>query len=162
MASERASALADDFAAANAEALAFVVGCSASEWGTVVPGEEWTVGVVLHHIAEGHANAAGWLRAMADGVGVPHSAESIDEDNVDHAQRAADVGRVETSALLVENGTRLELLLRGLSDQELDQVAPFGPAGGNALPTSALAAVAAGHVRDHLSHAVAAVRRGDT
>jgi DinB superfamily len=153
MVSERSTALADDFAAANAEVVAFATSCGEDAWVLRVPGEEWTVGVVVHHIAVGHANALRWLDGMARGDGVSDTAEGIDEANALHARRATGVTQSETVALLQENGARLEALLRSLSDEELDRAAPFGPAGGRALPTGALAAVAARHAREHLAHA---------
>ena len=157
--SERATALADDFAAANAEALAFARSCADSQWAVTVPEEGWPVGVVLHHIAEGHANSARWLRGMARGDGVAESAEDIDRANAVHAVRSEGAGRAETVALLETNGTLLEETLRGLGDAELDRIAPFGPAGGRPLATVDLAAVAARHTREHLAHAVAAAGR---
>jgi|SRR5580658_9217242 uncharacterized damage-inducible protein DinB len=157
MASERATQLADDFAAANAEAIAFAQSCSEAEWVIAVPGEGWTVGVVLHHIAEGHAHAYAWLPAMARGEGVTESGDDIDRANAEHARRAEAVGTAETAALLQEEGERLASLLRQLSDEELDQEAPFGPAGGRLLSTADLAPVAARHTREHLDHARAAV-----
>jgi DinB superfamily len=153
VASERSTALADDFVAANGEVVAFATSCGEDAWGRPVPGEEWTVGVVVHHIAEGHANALRWLDEMARGDGVSDTAAGIDKANALHAQRAAGVRQAETVALLEANGARLEALLRSLSDEELDRAAPFGPAGGRALPTGALAAVAARHAREHLAHA---------
>ncbi len=160
MANERASLLADDFAAANAEAIAFAQSCSAAEWVVPVPGEGWSVGVVLHHIAEGHSHAYYWLRAMTSGEGVADSAQDIDRANAEHAVRAATVGSAKTAALLQENGERLESLLRELNDRELDQEAPFGPAGGRSVPTADLAPVPARHTREHLAHARIAVARG--
>ena len=157
MASERAAALADDFAAANADALRFTRSCSETEWALTVPGEGWTVGVVLHHIAEGHAHGARWVREMATGEGVTESAADIDRANAAHAVREEAVGRAETVTLLELNGGRLEAVLRALSDQELDRTAPFGPAGGTALPAADLAAVAARHTREHLAHVAKAV-----
>jgi hypothetical protein len=159
MASDRAARFADKLASANAEAIEFTRSCTAEEWSTVVPGEEWTVGVVLHHIAESHDNGLRWLTAMASGNAVTDSAESIDEKNVAHADRASNVGQAETAELLASSGAQLEAFLRNLTDDELDRTVPFGPAGGRPLPTDALAAVAAGHVRDHLAHARAAVSR---
>ncbi len=158
MVSDRAAALADDFAAANAEAIEFTRSCTDAQWAMGVPGEEGTVGVVLHHIAEGHTNGQRWLGAMANGDGVTDSAESIDDKNIEHAGRASQVGQEETAQLLTANGAQLEALLRNLSDEELDRTAPFGPAGGQALPTEALAAVAARHVRGHLEHARAVIQ----
>jgi len=69
------------------------------------------------------------------------------------------VGRAETMALLEVNGNLLEEALRGLSDEDLDRTAPFGPAAGRELPTEDLAAVAARHTREHLAHARDALSR---
>jgi hypothetical protein len=156
MASERAAALADDFAAANAEAVAFARTCGDTAWVLPVPGEGWPVGVVLHHIAEGHAHGLLWLEKMARGDGITETAQDIDRDNAAHAVRAETAERDETAALLEANGARLEALLRSLSDADLDRCAPFGPAEGRVLPTMDLAAVAARHTREHLAHARAA------
>jgi hypothetical protein len=157
MPSERAASLADALAAVNAESITFAESCTDTQWHTVVPGEGWPVGVVLHHIAEGHANGLKWLEAMASGMPVTDSGPDIDEWNVEHAARCADVGVVETVALLTQNGARVEAAIRRLTDDELDQTAPFGPAGGRALPAEQMAAVTAQHARGHLDHAREAV-----
>jgi uncharacterized protein (DUF2252 family) len=151
--SERAAALADDFARANAEAVEFARTCPADGWARTVPGEQWTVGVVLHHIAVSHENGRRWLTGMARGDGVPDSAASIDQANAEHAVGAAAVTPTETVALLEANGARLEATLRALSDEDLDRTAPFGPAGGRTFSTADLAPVTAGHTREHLEHA---------
>ena len=160
MGSERAAALAADFAAANEEDRQFAGSCTDADWHRNVPGEDWTVGVVLHHIAEGHANGLRWLRSMASGEGVSESAEDIDKANAAHATRAGSVGQVETTLPLANNGVLLEQALRALTDEELDRSAPFGPADGRMLPTGDLAAVAARHTRSHLSSALSAIGRG--
>lgn len=157
MASERAQSIADDFAQANRDALIFAQGCSDERWALSVPGEGWTVGVVMHHIAEGHGHGLRWLGEMASGRGVADTADEIDRVNAAHAVRAESTRQAETATLLEANGLRLEEALRRLSDQELDRTAPFGPAGGRALPTGELAAVAARHTREHLGHAQGAV-----
>ena len=158
MPSERGAALADAFGAANAEAIAFARRCGADEWAAAVPGENWSVGVVLHHIAEGHGQSARWLRAMSRGKGVPDTAADIDRANAAHARDAASIGAVETIGLLEARGAELEALLRQLDDDELDRAAAFGPAGGQVFPTAELAPVAARHTREHLAHARGAVR----
>lgn len=157
MTSERSRVFADDFAVANADCLDFVRSCSEDQWQLAVPGEGWSVGVVLHHVAEGHEHGLRWLESMARGTGVADSAEEIDRANAAHAVRAEDVGPDETLALLESNGAALEAALRALTDEELDRCAPFGPAGGRELPTSDLAPVAARHAREHLAHAQVAV-----
>jgi DinB superfamily len=151
--SERAAALADEFAAANEAAIVLAESCSESQWRTVVPGEEWTVGVVLHHVAEGHAQGARWLLSMAAGDGVADTGDDIDRHNVTHAEQWSDVSVADTVALLRDNGHRTEALLRALTDEELDRTAPFGPAGGQLFLVEQLAAVASGHPRGHLAHA---------
>jgi hypothetical protein len=145
--------LADDFARANEETLSFARSCTDEQWALRVPGEGWTVGVVLHHIAEGHAQTLRWLGDMMSGRGVSDTAEGIDQVNAEHAVRAKSAAQADTAALLQANGSRLEAALRGLTDIELDKNSAFGPAGGRALPTEQLAAVAARHTREHLSHA---------
>ena len=89
MASEQAAALADDFAAANAEAAAFARSCPTEAWARPVPGEEWTVGVTLHHIAESYAQSRRWVAVMAGGEGVTDTADMIDQANAAHAERAS-------------------------------------------------------------------------
>jgi uncharacterized damage-inducible protein DinB len=157
MVSERSAEIADDFAAANAEVLAFVRSCSEEQWLRTVPGEGWTVGVVLHHVAEGHEQGLRWLDAMAQGDGVADTAEGIDRVNAAHAERAEGVGPAETLVLLESNAAQLESALRALTDEELDRCATFGPAGGRELPTVDLAVVSARHAREHLAHAREAV-----
>lgn len=157
MASERSGALADDLAQANDEALVFARGCTDEQWGRTVPGEGWTVGVVLHHIAEGHAHGVRWMGEMASGRGVRDTAEEIDKENAAHAVRAEDTGRDETVALLEANGAALVDVLRRMSDEDLDRPAPFGPAGGRVFRTEELAVVPARHTREHLAHARGAV-----
>lgn len=157
MPSERGAALADDFRAANADAIAFARRCREDEWAVSVPGEDWSVGVVLHHIAEGHGQSARWLRAMCSGQGVTDSAADIDRANAAHAEQAGSVGPAETIALLSERGAELEALLRLLDDDQLDRAAPFGPAGGQVFPAAELAPVAARHTREHLAHARSAL-----
>ena len=84
-------------------------------------GEDWPVGVVLHHIAEGHGQASRWLQAMSNGEAVPDTAEDIDRANAAHAVRAESVDPVETVALLEIRGRELEALLRRLDDEQLDR-----------------------------------------
>ncbi|HVT42609.1 MAG TPA: DinB family protein [Acidimicrobiales bacterium] len=157
MASERAAALADDLAAANADAIALAHACGDGDWAVVVPGEEWPVGVVLHHVAEGYAQSLRWIRAMACGEGVPETAEEIDRANAAHAARALGATVDETVALLQSQGVQLEAALRGLTDEELDRTAPFGPAAGRFFATADLAPVTARHAREHVAHARAAM-----
>jgi hypothetical protein len=141
--------------------LAFVRSCSEEQWRRTVAEEGWTVGVVVHHVAEGHQQGLRWFRAMAQGDGVADTVEGIDRVNAAHAVRAEGIGPAETFVLLESNGAELESALRALTDEELDRCAPFGPAGGRELPTVDLAVVSARHAREHLAHARRAVNGPD-
>jgi hypothetical protein len=84
--------------------LGFVRSCSKEQWLLTVPGESWTVGVVLHHVAEGHEQGRRWLEAMVRGDGMADTAEEIDRVNAAHAVRAERIGPAETLVLLESNG----------------------------------------------------------
>jgi hypothetical protein len=157
MPDDGAADLGRQFAAANAEAIAFAGSCSEAQWRTLVPGEGWSVGVVLHHIAESHAAVLRWLDAMVRGDGVTDTVDDIDTRNEEHAERTMGIGIAETIELLRENGAQTEAVLRSLTEAQLARTAPFGPAGGQSLPVSALAEVTARHTLEHLSHARQAV-----
>jgi hypothetical protein len=151
--SGRGDVLAGAFTAINEEAIAFALSCSPEEWSTMVPGEEWTVGVVLHHIADGHTSGMAWLQSMARGEAVNDSAGDVDSHNLDHARTHAEASIEDTVALLRENGSRVEAFLRTLTEEELAQTAPFGPADGREFAAGSFAEVLAGHARGHLAHA---------
>jgi hypothetical protein len=155
---ERAEGFADDFAAANQDVIDFAGSCSDVQWQTIVPGEEWTVGVVIHHIAESHTNGLRWLEAMARGEAVTDTVSDIEERNIAHARRSSGIPIATTIALLRENGQHTEEALRRFSDEELARTALFGPAEGRSLPAEGMAAVLANHAREHLSHARAALQ----
>ena len=130
MPSERAAALAADFAAANQDVVEFARSCSEAEWALVVPGEQWPVGVVVHHIAEGHEHGLQWLSRMAHGEPVTDTAEGIDQDNAAHATRAATVDRDETVALLEANAVPLERaasrwIVSADPEEQLAQIRPY-------------------------------------
>ena len=125
MASERAAALADDFAAANAEAVAFARACPAEAWGRTVPGEGWTVGVILHHIAESHEQSRRWVAAMARvATASTDTAEEIDRANAAHAarRRGRDAGR-DGVPPRGERCTARGSCCAACSDDELDRAA---------------------------------------
>ncbi|HXQ59624.1 MAG TPA: DinB family protein [Acidimicrobiales bacterium] len=146
-----AAGLADDLEAANDEAIAFADGCSDAQWSTMVRGEEWPVGVVLHHIATGHEQMLRWLGLARRGEEILTTAADIDADNARHARDNAGVSRPETVEALRRNGAALARVIRSLDADELARSVPFGPADAMAVTTQALAAVSARHCRTHLA-----------
>jgi len=148
--SERAARLAAELRDANAEAVAFVDGCSEDDWRVLVPEEGWPVGVVLHHVAAGHVLVGDWVDAARRGEDITITTDEIDEANARHAEDFAGVSREETSELLRTNGEELAALLEGLSDAELASEVAFTPAGGALFSAEQLCGAGARHAASHL------------
>lgn len=148
-----AEAIARDFEEANADAIAFAEGCTAAQWSAMVAGEDWPVGVVLHHIATGHVQMLGWLGLARGGEEIGKTAAEIDADNARHAIDFAGVIPGETVRELRRNGAALASCIRSLDAGELAGSVSFGPAEGREVTTEALASVSARHCRAHLADA---------
>ena len=123
MTSERAQALADQFAAANNEMIATVEGCSESQWQMKCADEDRPVAVVAHHVAGAYRAVSGWVRAVATGQTLPPTLthEYIDDINASHAAKHATPTQAEVLARLRFNGAAATEMIRGLSDDELDR-----------------------------------------
>jgi uncharacterized damage-inducible protein DinB len=159
---DAARQLAAELEAANDEAVAFVESCSKGQWATTAAGEDWTVGVVLHHVALGHRQMVDWLGHVRRGEAITKTAAEIDDDNARHAVEWADVSRTQTIAALRSNGAALAELLRGLQPDELSRTASFGPGNGMEVTAEQLAPVAVRHCLSHLASARAALESGRT
>ena len=124
-----------------------------------VPGDNWPVCVVVHHVAEGYDLVSEWIDCALTGRPVEHTAEGIDAVNSRHAETFATVGAGETVELLRDKGTAAVTKIRGLSVSDLAMTAPFGPAGGQPFTVEQFCVAAAGHVRSHLGRAATALGR---
>jgi hypothetical protein len=152
--------MAADLERANAEAVAFVETCTDEQWRTVVTGEEWSVGVVLHHIAVGHLQMIDWLGRVRRGEDITKTAAEIDADNARHARDSAGVSRTDTVEQLRRHGSALATYMRGLSPEELTVSVSFGPGNGMAVTALQLAPVSARHCLEHLNDARTALESG--
>lgn len=159
---EVAGRLAGELEEANDGAIAFVESCNKGQWATTVAGEEWTVGVVLHHIALGHQQMVDWLGHVRRGEAITKTATEIDDDNARHAVQCAAVTRTQTIEALRSNGAALAELLRGLQPDELTRTASFGPGNGMEVTAEQLAPVAVRHCLSHLASARTALESGGT
>jgi hypothetical protein len=159
---DAARALAEELETANDEAIAFVESCNKGQWATTVAGEDWTVGVVLHHVALGHQQMVGWLGQLRRGEAITKTAAEIDDDNARHAVECATVTRTQTIEALRSNGAALAELLRGLQPDELKRTASFGPGNGMEVTAEQLAPVAVRHCLSHLASARSALESGRT
>lgn len=138
------------------EVLQFLASCDDQQWAATVPGEEWPVGVVLHHIAEGFGLGQSWVLALSRGQAITMTGEDIDETNAAHAA-ACTADKDETAADLRRASAELVATLQSLDDGAWASTAPFGPAGGREVAVADMAAICIGHARGHLESARAAL-----
>jgi DinB superfamily len=155
----RAQALAEQFAKANSDFIATVERCTDSQWKTVTAGEKWSVGVVAHHVAQGHRGIADAARMLASGQPLPHlTFEMIHQGNAEHAKQHANTTKEETLGLLCDGGAHAASVVRGLSDEQLDR---SGKVLADVPPMSAqqfIERILIGHVHEHLGNIKAAIR----
>ena len=152
MSSERAQALADQFAAAKNEMIATVEGCSDEQWHTKMADEGRPVAVVAHHVAGALRAVSGWVRTVASGQALPPELthEFIDQTNAVHAQKHADPTQAEVVELLRKNGQAAEAMIRGLSDEELDRTTDSPFFADHPVPTrSIIKHVLTAHITNH-------------
>ena len=146
--SERARHLAQQFEQANHELIATVERLSDAQWQTKTPGDGRSVGVVAHHVAEGHKGIAGLAGAIAHGQPVPPlTMEMIHQGNATHASQHAHCTKAETLALLRQNGAAAAAIVRGLGDADLDRTATLPL--GTMSASQAIERILIGHVHDH-------------
>lgn len=123
--SKRADVLADRVAQAHRELMALVEGLSETEWRTICPNENRTVGVLVHHVASVLPGELGMIQAVASGQPVTGvTPELLDQMNAQHAEDYANCSREETLELLRGNSALVVEAIRNFSDAELDQAAP--------------------------------------
>lgn len=153
----RAEELASKFDQACREFNTVVEGLSDAEWKTVTGGEKWSVGVVAHHVAGGHAGISGIVHAIGKGQALPGlTMEMIHENNAKHAKEHANTTKAETLTLLRENAAKAASTVRGLSDTELDRSATL--LGGRTMTAAqAIEGILINHVREHLGNIRAAI-----
>lgn len=143
----------------NEEVVTFVRSCSDDQWRTNVPGENWPVGVVMHHVAAGHQLVGGWIESARNGEDIAITGEEIDSANARHADEQVGVTASETVELLGSNGAALAALIRSLDEDEMERKVRFAPAGGALRSTEQLCGAASGHPRSHLAHVKEALGR---
>jgi hypothetical protein len=144
--------LAKRFEQTNDEVIAAVQSCSDEQWRRTCSGEQWSVGVTAHHIASSHQPVAELVRALATGQPLPPlTAELLDAGNAEHARQFANCTREETVELLRQGGRQAAQILRGLSEEQLDNGAELPLLNGQRMSAAGFAeAVLIGHPISHL------------
>ncbi len=122
--SKRANTLAERIEQ-GAEALAtFVEGLSDAEWQTVVPNDQRTVSVLVHHVASVYPLEIKLARQLASGKPIAGvTGDAVDRMNAQHAEEHPTVSKQETIQLLRENSKSAAGRVREFTDEELDNAA---------------------------------------
>ena len=154
---KRSQGLANRFEQVNREMIEAVERCSDAQWKTKTSGETWTVGVVAHHVAQGHEAIADLVQKIATGQPLPPmTMDMIHEMNAEHAKQHATCTKGETVALLRTNAATAATAVRGLSDEQLDRSAPL--LGGPPMTAQQMIErILIGHVEEHYGSIRAAV-----
>jgi hypothetical protein len=157
--SGRIEELAKRFEQTNEQVIAAVQSCSDEQWRNTCSGEQWSVGVTAHHIGTAYGPIAGLVRALATGQPVPPlTAEMLDAGNAEHARQFASCTKEETVELLRRGGQEAADILRGLSDEQLDNGAELPLLGGRWMSAAEIAELGLiGHPRGHLESIQAAL-----
>ena len=111
-----------------AETLAtFVEGLSESEWNLPVTAtDRRSIGVIVHHVASMYPIEVDVARVIASGTAVTDVTwEVVAQINSKHAGEQSNTTRAEALELLRRNSREAAAAVSALSDDELDQAAPF-------------------------------------
>jgi 2-polyprenyl-3-methyl-5-hydroxy-6-metoxy-1,4-benzoquinol methylase len=156
--SRRADALADRIEEGAAILAAFAEGLSDSEWQTPVSASDRrSVGVVVHHVASVYPIEIDLARAIASGTAVTNvSWEIVAELNGKHSAEAAGTSKAVSLELLRRNSREAAAAVRSLTDEQLDQAAPFSLSFG--APVTAQFVIE-DHALRHSWHHLARIRK---
>lgn len=125
--SRRAELLAARIEQGAADLAAFVQTLSDSEWAIPISAtDRRTVGQIVNHVALVYPIEIDLARAVAGGNAVTDVTWDVVADlNANHAHEHANVTKAEALDLLSQNSRRAAEATRALSDEQLDQAAPF-------------------------------------
>lgn len=163
---QRVQTLVAQFAEVNKAIRLVVASCTEAQWQTPCSSERWSVGVTVHHVANGYDQegwVAGVIAAILAGQALPaHPAElHPDRDyNEWNAQHFAACSQDETLALLRRNETAALRLIESLQDEDLDKTAPASSDGDMVSVQQIIENILIDHAQEHLSSLRATLERG--
>lgn len=121
----RANALADRLERGVSALAEFASELTTAEWEARVPKDGRTVGVVVHHVASVFPTEIHLAQILASGKPVTGvTMTDIHDANGAHARDNADVTKEEALRLLERNGKAAAVVIRNLTDEQLDRAAP--------------------------------------
>jgi SAM-dependent methyltransferase len=156
--SRRAALLADRIEQGAAGLAAFAETLSDAEWSTPVSQTDHRpVGVIVNHVASMYPIEIDVARAVAGGKAVTDvSWDAVAQINAKNAQENATVSKAAALELLRRNSHEAAAAVRALTDDELDQAAPFSLSFGAPMTTQF---VIEDHALRHSWHHLAKIRK---
>jgi SAM-dependent methyltransferase len=156
--SRRAGLLADRIEQGAAGLAAFAETLSDAEWSTPVSETDHRpVGVIVNHVATMYPIEIDVARAVASGKAVTDvSWDAVAQINAKNAQENATVTKAAALGLLRKNSREAAAVVRALTDDELDQAAPFSLSFGAPMTTQF---VIEDHALRHSWHHLAKIRK---
>jgi hypothetical protein len=152
----RVDDLAEQLEAISREVIVFCEGLSDADWGTVVPNEERTVGVLMQHIAVAYGAEMALIRAIVNDQPLPAIYDDraiLDEANARDAVELLPGTKAEALAMLDEHCRAAAEFLRTLDDDDLAKARPLGMLGGTTLTVEKIIRrIVLGHPGWHLKN----------
>jgi SAM-dependent methyltransferase len=156
--SRRAEALANRIEEGADGLASFVEGLSEAEWRTPVSAtDRRSIGTIVHHVASVYPLEIDAARAIASGKAVTDVTwEAVAAMNAQHADDQVNVTKAAALELLRRNSREAANVVRGFTDDELDQSAPFSLSFG--APVTAQFVIE-DHALRHSWHHLARIRK---
>ncbi|HEY7348791.1 MAG TPA: DinB family protein [Ktedonobacterales bacterium] len=154
------------FAEVNDALRSLVEPCTTTQWQTPCVVGEWSVGVTVHHIANGY-DQEGWVAAVIAAILAgqrlpPQQADGPagQDFNEWHAHHFATYTQEETLAVLRHNEAAVLGLIEGLQDEDLERTAPTSSGSGRVSLRRIIEAILINHAQEHLRSLQAALETG--
>ncbi len=158
---QRIDELVDQFEAIHREVVAFCESLTDTDWTTIVPNEERTVGVLIQHIAIGYTAESALIRAIVAGQPLPAiytDRALLDEANAGNAVDLLPGTKDDALRSLDRHARRTARYLRSLSDEDLAKAQEIGLFGGASWTVEELISrIILGHPQSHLTSIRAAL-----
>lgn len=148
----RAQALAEKIQTFNRDLIDCVQNCSNADWQKTCQAEDWPVGVVIRHVADGHYGVRALAKMIIKGDPLPEfTMEAVIQMGNDHAREHADCTREEVLTLLEQNGRAVIEFIANLTEDELDCQGQMALLGGKVSAQQILEMLILHSGGDHLS-----------
>lgn len=144
-------AVLDKLAELNATVLDLTGDVTEAEWQLNSVSEDWPLGLLASHIANGYSNVAGWIQKVIEGQPLPVTIEVIGEANDKAEAEYIPKSGSELISLLKTKMEGMTKLIESLTDEQLTKVSPMALAGGREVtPVFLVERVLINHTRGHL------------